>query len=523
MRLFASVCLLLLLPGKANAAWLQASSAHFVVYADDTERNIRRFSEQLERYHAAMEVVTDTKSPAPSPSNRVTVFVVSNEREVRKLYGDKDNKYLGGFYLPRAGGSLAIVPRVTAASSDTLDRSMVVLLHEYAHHVLISASSFPRPRWMSEGAAEFFASASFERDGGVSLGRPAQHRAAELFLARDVEAAELLDPDAYKQRKRGSYDAFYGKSWLLYHYLTFCKERQGQMSRYLRLLMEGKSSRESAQEAFGNFDTLEDELESYLNKPRMLMLKLPASMLQIGQIDVRRLSGGEAAIMPVRIRSRRGVTEEMAAQLLPEARQIAAQFPGDPAVLAALAEAEHDAGNDAEAIAAADAALAIDPSQVNAYVQKGLSLFRMAADAKDSEAAYKKARVPFVALNRLENDHPLPLIYYYNGFVQQGEQPSQLARDGLQRAVDVAPFDLGLRMMLATEQVRLRQMKAARANLAPVAYSPHGGSLSEAAQRVITRIDSDPAWDGSDLNKVMAPPEDNGGNESPPQTMSLKH
>ncbi|MBW8753353.1 MAG: hypothetical protein JF595_04270 [Sphingomonadales bacterium] len=491
---------MLAVPGAARAEWLQASSAHFVVYANDSERDIRKFSDQLERYNAAMAVVTNAQLAPPSPSNRVTVYVVGSESELRKLYGD-GSKYIGGFYLPRAGGSLAIVPRVTTGTTD-LEFSMIALLHEYAHHFMISASQFPMPRWYSEGAAEFFASASFESNGRVDVGRPAMHRAAELLapgFARDVKVSELLDPPRAGAKPKSGYDAFYGKSWLLFHYLTFNKPRDGQLMRYLQLMAQGKSSREAGLSAFGDFNQLERELDAYLNGNRMLMLALPASMLTIGPVEIRRLSAGEAAMMPVRIRSRRGVDEDEAKALLPEARAVAARYPDDPAVLSALAEAEHDAGNEKEAIAAADAALAKDPSQVNAYVQKGLSLFRMAADAPDPAAAYAKARAPFVVLNHRENDHPLPLIYFYRSFVEQGKPPTDLALQGLARAVELAPFDLGLRMTLAIEQIRHHQVAQARYSLAPVAYNPHGGGLAEAAQRVLARLDSDPRWDGSDV------------------------
>jgi hypothetical protein len=151
----------LLAAGTARAEWLEASSPHFVVYADDSERDIRRFSEQLERYHDAMAVITDQRGAPPSPSNRVTVFVVKSEREMQRLSG---SKMIAGFYIPRAGGSVAFVPRV-GASGIELDYSMIVLLHEYAHHFIISNSNFPLPRWLGEGAAEFFSAASFRADG----------------------------------------------------------------------------------------------------------------------------------------------------------------------------------------------------------------------------------------------------------------------------------------------------------------------------------------------------------------------
>jgi hypothetical protein len=52
--------------------------------------------------------------------------------------------------------------------------------------------------------------------------------------------------------------------------------------------------------------------------------------------------------MPIRIRSQRGVNRAQANELLLDAPTIAARFPLDPSVLAALAEAEHDVGNQKE-------------------------------------------------------------------------------------------------------------------------------------------------------------------------------
>ena len=67
MRFFLTILALLLLPSAAQAEWFESSSAHFVVYADDSERDIRKFSEQLERFHAAMEIITGLDVQQPSP------------------------------------------------------------------------------------------------------------------------------------------------------------------------------------------------------------------------------------------------------------------------------------------------------------------------------------------------------------------------------------------------------------------------------------------------------------------------
>ncbi len=494
--------ILLLVPGAARAEWYEASSAHFVVYADDSESRVRTFSQQLERYHSALEKVTNVAPAAPSPSNRVTVYVVGSVNNVRKLAGGK-SQGVAGFYVSRAGSSLAIVPRISLGFDESggLDFSMIVLLHEYTHHFLISKSAFGMPPWVTEGAAEFFSSAGFGRDGSVSLGRAAVHRAGELFLAGDTTVRQLLDPQEYNRRRAKSrFESYYGRAWLLYHYLILGGKREGQLQRYLVAVNSGKSSLEAGNEAFGDLGKLDREIDAYLQKSRIMMLTLPPRMLSVAPVTVRPLGEGEGAIMPVVVRSRRGVDGALAAQVVVDARAIAARFPNDPAVLAALAEAEFDAGDDNAAIAAADRALAVDPKRVNAYVQKGYALFRLAAKGADP-GAFAKARAPFVRLNRLENDHPLALLHYYRSFRMAGVPPPKLAVDGLERAAQVAPFDLGLRMTLAMEELREGHRDWAKANLSPVAYNPHAGRLAQLARDAITRIDADPTWHGEGLGQ----------------------
>lgn len=497
-RLLAMIAVTMLWTGPARAAWLEASSDHFVIYADDSEKDVRRFSDQLERFHAAMAFVTGSEDPPPSPSNRVTVFVVKSGSEVRRLWGG-DNKYAQGFYRSMAGRSVAVVSTI-APGGINLDFSMITLLHEYAHHFLLSTSAFPQPRWLSEGSAEFYSSASFFPDGSVGIGQAARHRVDELNYALRVTAEDLLDPDAYARRGYKQYDEFYGKSWALYHYLYWNKARGAELREYFALLMKGRPQREAALEAFGDFKTLDEELDAYLHKNRIMVLRIPASSIKVGAATMRTLPAGEAAMMPVRIRSSVGVNDEQAKQVVADARSIAAQYPGDAAVQTALAEAEFDAGNASAALAAADAALRIDPKQVNAYVQKGYALFRMAADAKNPDAAFRAARAPFMALNAMEPDHPLPLVWYYRSFLEMGDAPSPVAVEGLKRAVELAPFDDGLRMTLVQQEMRDRHLADARINLMPIAYDPHGGGSAKLAQAMLARLDADPDWDGTGLS-----------------------
>lgn len=350
----------------------------------------------------------------------------------------------------------------------------------------VTSSSWPR--WFSEGFEEFYGSAKFFQDGSVGLGAPANHRAYELSYGRAVPIELLFDSDGYQKSKRQQFDTFYGQSWLLYHYLMFNADRKGQFLEYQNHLITGMGELEAAQKAFGELRSLNAELKSYQKRKRLTYMHLTPDKLKTGKIVVRLLPPGEAAIMPLLTQSKRGVNEEQAAALVPEVRAAAARYPNDPAVLAMLAEAEYDVGNDDAAIAAADRALAIDPKTVNAYVQKGYALARKAADADDSDASWKEVRNVFVALNKVENDHPIPLIWFYRTYVEQGKEPTKLAIQGLEWALQLAPYDQALRLTVANQQKEDGQFELAINTLRPLANSPHENGATKAAEKMIATL-----------------------------------
>jgi tetratricopeptide (TPR) repeat protein len=481
------ICTLFMMatPQAAWAGWHEASSDHFVIYANQSENDIRQYADRLERYHSAMEVRMGLPKSKPSPSNRVTVYVVKSIDEVQKLAGD-DKRFIAGFYQPRAGGSVAFVPRIDT-EGEFATFSEVVLLHEYAHHFFYTHFTGSYPLWFSEGFAEFYGTAKFEKGGSVGLGLPASHRAEELFFAKNVPIDKLLDTEGYLSAKTKSYDEFYGRSWLLFHYLIFSETRQDQLADYLKKLNAGTSEVEAARSAFGDLKQLDKDLASYLRQSRFRYSLIDSVKLSSGPIAVRQLGAAEAEIMPVRLQSKRGVNSEQAAALLPKAREIAAKYPDDPYVLSALAEAEFDAGNDDPAIAVADKALAAQPGLINAMIQKGYAMSRKAVDSKDQTKAWRDVRNQFSKVNKLENDNPIALIQYYLAYQQQGGDIPPLAVEGLEWSLELSPFDEGLRWMVAGQQMTDKNFAKAIATLKPLANSPHRSEGSEQARKLMAQ------------------------------------
>lgn len=525
-RFFAWVLLslaLALVASPARAEWHKAESDRFVIYADGRPGELKEFAEMLERFHVAMELETGRKVAKPSPSNRLTIYMLGTMEKLREVYGNR-NSSIGGFYIPRAIGSVAFVPNMRVGDSasvgvgtrntrpvDPLGQSLRVMLHEYAHHFLIASARNAMPRWLSEGAAEYFSSARFNDDGSVDIGLPNNSRAYEISQAEPVSVRELLDYDLYLKNRGKRYDAFYGRSWLLYHYLRFSRERSGQLVAYWRAVAGGEDSITAGERIFGDLDKLESELREYGRQRKMSGMRFSNKDMAIGSVAVGKISKGHAAMMDVIVRSKRGVDEKLAAEVVVKARAVAAQYPDDPAVQEALAEAEFDAGNDEAAIAAADKAIAADRNAKNAYVQKGYALFRMAETAEDKEAAYTLAMQPFEALNAIETDHTQPLIYFYRSFVKRGASPPDDAKYALEQATILAPFDQGLALEVATMKASDGDLRIARILLAPIAADPHGTQQSRIARAMIEQLDSGSEGNPVDLAAVLKKMEADDG------------
>lgn len=519
MRKVFAALLLSLASAAAQAEWLEASSDHFVIYAETSERNLRRFAEQLERFSAAVSITTGTPRITPTRSARVTIYVTGGMESLREIYSQDGRRPrdIAGFYIPRIEGPVAFVPELIAGRSrDDLDFSMTVLLHEYAHHVFRSNNRFAAPRWLTEGSAEFFSSAGFASDGSVMLGRPANHRAAELGAGNAVTVTDLLDPDQYEKRRgnRPRYDSgFYARAWLFYHFLTFEPGRRSQLSAYIASMQSGRTSREAADAVFGDLSKLDKELNAYLARDDFKYLKFEPAKLPIGDVALRTLSQGESAVMRIVMRSKRGAgTGPVREDIRADARAVAAKHPTEAAVLAALSEAEYDAGDDDAAIAAADAALAIDPGNVDAHIQKGYALFRKARSSGD-ETAMRAARRAFMALNKVENDHPVPLYRFYLTYTSGGDAPTANAVAALEQAAGLAPFADEIALALAHRRLVEGRIAEAREALMPIAYDPHGGRQAGRLRMFLARLDASSAGDASAMARALGSLADDDAEE----------
>lgn len=478
--------LLLMLMGiaPARAEWTEVSSDHFVIYGMQPPEALQMFAERLELFHSAMAMVLQRQITKPSPSNRLTVYVVPREREVRELL-DLKNGNVAGVYVPNAGHSFALVQTLQDSGNRNGNLSQIILFHEYAHHFMLSNTSRGYPRWFSEGFAEFFSTAEF-KDDTVGLGVPAHYRGLELNVGTIIPMRLMLTYDGGSKAGDDDFHAFYGESWALFHMLFF--ERPDQLATYQRLLAQGQPALQAAEDAFGDLHKLDMALERYVRSRRMKYLPIARNQLTVGTIAVRTLSAGENAVMPAKLRSRTGVTPEEAAKVVVMARAVADKFPDDAAVLSELAEAEVDSENYDAAIAAADRAISLNPASVNAWIQKGFAMTQKARMSAADETAWTAVRNHWAKANKVETDNPIPLFMYYWTFLEQEIPATPNAIRGLEWALALAPFDAMLRWTAAQQMISDGRLTLAASTLGPLVYAPHAGASTEAAKQLLADV-----------------------------------
>lgn len=469
------------LPLPAQAAWHEVKTRHFIIYANEREDVLRDFASRLEIFDQGVRSVRSMSDPQLTDSGRIRIYVFSDFANIDSFLGVANVR---GIYLPRLTGTIAFVPKIDRSRGEIFQLdSQTIFFHEYAHHLQLQSTSAVIPKWLVEGTAEFFSTAKIEKDGSVRFGAPANHRAYDIFTGRDLPLRDML-ADTNTKMTSQQVDELYGRGWLLTHYLTFEPSRRGQIDRFLLLIQQGQTQLAAAQAAFGDLVQLEKDLKDYRRRKRLTTLLIDPPPTGAGTIAIRAMSPGEAAIMSVRARSDRGVNSKSAIGVASDARAVAARYPNTPAVMTALAEAELDARNYAAAGAAADRAMALDPTDIDAILFKARVLTG-SANAVKATPDWKEIRSLLIRANRLDPDDPEPLMRYYLTFGWAGEAPSPSAVKGLLYAAALVPQVKELRFLATQQLIHDQQWDAAARMFSSIAYNPHQDSESAANAKAV--------------------------------------
>lgn len=485
MRALLLALILLGFPVPALAAWHKVESPNFIIYSEGDPERTMEFARKVERFDTFLRgrfAITQ----APSPF-RLTVFLTGATNPAAKLIS-RGPATIKGFYTIGPDGPIAVVDRLQNGGRFDLDAD-AILLHEYVHHFTFQYVRGALPAWFVEGFAEFYSTTEFNRNGQAEFGRPPLFRGYDLLVTRAIPIERLLTADVgdLEGEERRS---LYARSWLLTHFLTFEPGRSAQLGRYLEAINAGTDNLAAAKAAFGDLAQLDKDLNTYRDKRRMAFLTQNAPTPVPDGIRQSPVDPGEAATMVERIRIMRWLRQDEAPAVLAALEKARARHPQSAAVPALIANVHFAAKRDAEALAAADAALALNPAEPRALMMKGLASVRSLVREQSGDAAkWRVARSHFVKVNRAQPDNPYPLYQYFRSFTQQGTEVPPLALQGLARAHELVPQDRAIRFSRAQALLREGKPKEAVALLMPLARDPHGGASANNARRLIARVE----------------------------------
>lgn len=478
--------------GPAFAAeWWLAETGQFRVYSEAGEQEAIDIATRLERVDLAMRVYTgvayDVDRELPEEA-KVSLFQFGDDDDIGDLAGQRG---VLGFFIPRAGGSVAFIPvevdkrrgyaspgsRSNYALMENTIAVQQVLQHEYFHYFMFQHSPAAYPAWYIEGLAEVFGMLRIE-DNTFYLGDPPPARMASIKQVRP-NANLMFGTSAANLREY----PVYAHGWLATNYLSFEPSRKGQLAEYLKLINQGVDGLEAAKQAFGDLGKLSRELAEYRDA-RILGIAVPFPPNSNPDVKVRKLSADEAARMMMMIESKAGVTRSKAREQVKDAKQLLEQYPNSVPVLLAALEVEFDATNYTKAQGLVDRILAIDPEEEKAKLYEAWIALEY---AKKDPNWLSKARSAFVAANRINPIEPNALVGYYLTYAYADEKAPEAAIIGLEEAYRTAPFDPGIRTLLAHLLLTEGKDEQAIAVLGPLMNSPHSSDEAEELRGLVDK------------------------------------
>lgn len=480
------LCLALgtLAPSTAQARWMEARSANFIVTSEGSEADLRESATLLENYDRLLRSLTGTSAP-PSPAP-LKVYLVGSAGKLRQVVRLPEGAL--GVYMARVGGTAALAVRGNRPGLGGEE----VLLHEYAHHFMTRYYPAAYPAWYSEGFAEYVMTARFLSDR-IEIGRPNPGRAAYLLQGTWLPVERI-----FTSGRRGLSTAqlpqFYAQSWLIVHYLFAAPERRAALTRYLADLHRGVAEPAAFRSAFGKDHVAFDaDLKRYRNGG-IGFGAMGRDQGPLPAIAVRTLPVSADDLLLRQVALNLGIPDPaVEAETLTAIRTAAARYPGDAYAQRVLGRAEIGSGDRAAGIAIIDSLIAKTPPDPELFYYRGIADF-FTGRRDDSRRAelYATAHGWFAKAVAADPAYYTALYRLALTTPNAGAAQSEQVVSELQTAHKLAPLVGDIAIDAATALVEHHRYVEATAAILPIAASPHGGSVQR-AQALLDRIQAEAA------------------------------
>ena len=491
------------LAAPAHAEWRRAETAHFVIYGEASERDLRLYAQRVERFDSLLRAYYPIQVDHEIPKLRV--YLAQGRRDMLRAYPGI-SAGVGGYYSSNSGGRIHAVVNTEVMGGD------VVLFHEYAHHFMFQMRSNAYPSWFVEGFAEYYATAEITPDR-IQFGR--HHPGRMNSLTRGANTwARMEDVLKWRFTASGRYPAtlYYAQAWAMTHYFMSTPERTGMLRQYLAAVVGGADSVEAMTAATGRTpEQLQRDVRMYMTGS--ISVLTPQIDLPEPQVEITTLTPVEGELIWLDMRldatpviepvvDEDGRTRKSEAQLAREAREraenranlirdslaAAAEHPGDRMAILVAARAHRLALDPASALATLEPLVTPSSTDAEALQIAAMALLDQAGTATDAETALPLRRRASGYLARAMDVDPVDFRTYVGlNSVRRGlaSYPNDNDVSTLEVAASLAPQSFDVRLRLGEAYMARGAYPAAITMLRPVANSPHRSIFTRRAREMI--------------------------------------
>lgn len=458
----------------AYAEWRRAESAHFVIYGEVSERELRGYAAKLEAYDYMLRDRMGLPTDAPV-LRKLPIYLV-NPAGLNLVMPRATRENLAGFYSASDEDIFAIVLR--SGSED-------VLQHEYFHHFMMQNFSAAYPAWLVEGFAEYYSTAQVRGDE-IEVGRPDRNTMMYLSQAEWLDLRDLTGKP-YSEVDRLYRGTYYPLSWLMTHWLLSDPARNEQLVAYMRAVGQGGDPSTSLTDVTGmTFTQLERALATHMRTGLpfvRLTYDLPAP-----EVTVSVLPNDVGEVLLTNQRLKLGQPQAEREEALALAQRLAARYPASSAARLMLAHAELHFGQAAEGERLLDALIADEPNNVEALQFKAGALLNRADEATDPATAANLRREAAGVIVRAYQLNPrdyASVALLARRREHEPGYPTSNDIDAWIMAVRLAPQISNVRLGAAQALMAANRQREAIVLLRPVAAAPHGGRRAELASQMM--------------------------------------
>jgi len=474
--------------GLEDRKWIEVKTKNFRVISALNERKSVELARHLELFRVAVAHLTNVRSTdSPIPTK---IYVV---RGNLKRFGLDPNA--AGMFLPGLRYNTMVV-RDSVGIQETS-----IILHEYVHFLTRNQTSLHYPMWFDEGFAEYLSGARVHREY-FEIGRPPEHRMANLNYSWWIHMRKILAPDGYEDWSRERKSMFYAEAWALVHYLQGQPDRRASFSRsmaaYIERVESGHDDVEAFEAAFGiSVSELNKSVRRYLNKGKFRYFQYEsAQLLPVFTPEVTRLSKARVSLALAQLALRGGELDEAERWF----RLAVADEQTRPRATAGLGDVFkfRDEFEDAQPLFEEAVRLAPD----DAYCQLDIAEYwyarlRNAEDHSERELYLARAQEYLVAAWKLDDSSPETYAMLGATLLEEGRHYDR-AIEMLEAARDLLKSDLSVRLMLAKAYAGAdRPADAIDAAQSVLAWSHSESDAAKEAREVLEELTGDTA-DGSE-------------------------